>query len=60
MKRLKLIALGYLIKTLLFGIAWFFVPDLPQRTQTAARLTWAWVMERALVDAPVAAVSPKR
>lgn len=40
MNRLKLIAVGYLVKTILFGIAWLIVPDLPQRTLTVARQTW--------------------
>lgn len=40
MNRLKLIAVGYLVKTILFGIAWLMVPDLPQRAMTKARQTW--------------------
>jgi hypothetical protein len=45
MKRrtLKLIALGYAVKTVLFGIAWMFIPDLPQRTASAVRDTWTYV-----------------
>ena len=42
-KTLKLIALGYVVKTLLFGIAWIFVPDLPQRTASVVRDTWTYV-----------------
>ncbi|HUG55315.1 MAG TPA: hypothetical protein VMR21_17035 [Vicinamibacteria bacterium] len=43
MNRLKLIAVGYLVKTILFGIAWLIVPDLPQRALTKARQTWSLV-----------------
>ena len=39
-KTLKVLAVSYLVKTLLFGVAWLAVPDLPQRT--AARLREAW------------------
>jgi hypothetical protein len=41
MNRLKIIAVVYLVKTLLVGIAWLMVPDLPQRAMTKARETWA-------------------
>lgn len=37
MKALKLVAISYLIKTLLVGIAWLFIPDLPQRASTFVR-----------------------
>ena len=37
MNRLKIIAVVYLVKTLLVGIAWLVVPDLPQRAMTKAR-----------------------
>ena len=43
MAKLKLIALGYVIKTILLGIAWLIVPDLPQRAATKARETWTAV-----------------
>jgi hypothetical protein len=43
MKFLKLVALGYVVKTALFGAAWLLIPDLPQRTATLVRETWAWV-----------------
>jgi len=39
-KTLKVLAVSYLVKALLFGLAWLAVPDLPQRT--AARLRQAW------------------
>ncbi len=42
-KALKIIAIGYLIKTLIIGAAWFFVPDLPARTLALARTAWAQV-----------------
>jgi hypothetical protein len=44
--KLKLIALGYVIKTILLGIAWLIVPDLPQRAATKARETWTAVSAR--------------
>jgi hypothetical protein len=37
---LRLVALGYLIKTLIVGIAWLAIPDLPQRAATHVRETW--------------------
>lgn len=43
MKLLKVVALGYVVKTALFGAAWLFIPDLPQRTASMIRDTWAWV-----------------
>jgi hypothetical protein len=43
MNRLKIIAVVYLVKTLLVGIAWLIVPDLPQRAMTKARETWTAV-----------------
>ena len=42
-RTLKLIALGYVVKTLVFGAAWLAVPDLPQRAMAQARLAWAAV-----------------
>ncbi len=43
MNRLKIVAIVYLVKTLLVGIAWLVVPDLPQRAMTKARETWVAV-----------------
>jgi uncharacterized membrane protein YdcZ (DUF606 family) len=42
-RTLKVIAISYAVKTVLFGIAWIFIPDLPQRAATAARDTWTYV-----------------
>ena len=42
-RTLKLIGLGYVVKTIVFGVAWLIVPDLPQRAATRARATWEWV-----------------
>lgn len=42
-RTLKLIAWGYVVKTVVFGVAWLMVPDLPQRAMTKARQTWEWV-----------------
>jgi len=38
----KVIALGYVVKTVLLGIAWLLVPDLPARSLDLARRTWTW------------------
>ncbi len=42
-RTLKLIAVSYAVKTVVFGIAWLMVPDLPQRARTFAADTWASV-----------------
>lgn len=42
-KTLKLIAVGYVVKTALVGLAWLAVPDLPERALTMARETWSRV-----------------
>jgi hypothetical protein len=46
MNRLKIVAVVYLVKTLLVGIAWLVIPDLPQRAMTKARETWTAVSGR--------------
>jgi hypothetical protein len=45
-RALKLIAVGYAVKTLLVGLAWLMVPDLPARAAQKARQTWAAVAAR--------------
>jgi len=45
-RTLKLIAVGYAVKTLLLGLAWLIVPDLPARAASKARQTWAAVAGR--------------
>jgi hypothetical protein len=42
-KTLKLIALGYVVKTALVGLAWLAIPDLPERAVAMARHTWSRV-----------------
>ena len=37
---LRLIAIVYAVKTLLIGIAWLVVPDLPERAAAQVRQTW--------------------
>ena len=37
---LRLIAVVYAVKTLLIGIAWLVVPDLPERAASQVRQTW--------------------
>ena len=42
----KLLAVGYAVKTLLLGLAWLIVPDLPARAASKARETWTAVAGR--------------
>lgn len=42
-RTVKLIALGYVVKTALVGLAWLAIPDLPERALTMARQTWSRV-----------------
>jgi hypothetical protein len=46
-RTLKLIAVVYAVKTVLLGLAWFMVPDLPARAAQKARQTWSAVSGRA-------------
>jgi len=55
-RTLRLIALGYAVKTLLFGLAWLIVPDLPARAANKARETWTAVVGRTAQAEP----SPSR
>ena len=41
-RTLKLVAIGYAVKTVVFGVAWLVVPDLPQRAMATARQAWVW------------------
>jgi hypothetical protein len=41
-RTLKLIAIGYAVKTALFAAAWVVVPDLPQRVLATACRAWVW------------------
>jgi hypothetical protein len=36
----RVVAAGYLIKSLLIGLAWLVVPDLPERTASFLRQTF--------------------
>ena len=63
MKVLKLVALSYLVKTVLVGIAWFFIPDLPDRAVSLARRSWSWIQTApaaAEASPAAAAVTPPR
>jgi hypothetical protein len=40
-RTLRIVAVSYLVKTLLIGIAWLLVPDLPQRVQSAIHATFS-------------------
>jgi hypothetical protein len=39
-KVLRTVAVVYAVKTLLIGLAWLAVPDLPERAATHVRETW--------------------
>ncbi len=54
MKFLKVLVVTYLIKTLIVGVAWLFVPDLPARTIGMFRSAWSWLDQG---SAPKAAYS---
>lgn len=41
---LKWVALGYAAKTVAFGLAWYFIPDLPQRLLAGGQSAWAWLL----------------
>jgi hypothetical protein len=56
MKVMKILAISYLIKTLLVGIAWLFIPDLPQRAQAMFQRMW-YGTEAAAASAPVPAAT---
>ena len=43
-RTLKIIAVTYVIKTLLVGIAWIAIPDLPQRATAKAREVWTSIL----------------
>ncbi len=43
---LKIAVVTYAVKTLLVGLAWLAVPDLPQKAMDRARQTWTWVSSR--------------
>jgi hypothetical protein len=38
---MKLVALVYLVKTILVGAAWIAIPDLPERASAKARAIWS-------------------
>jgi len=40
-RTLRILAVAYLVKSLLIGIAWLAVPDLPQRVLTLVRTTFS-------------------
>ena len=42
-KTLRLVAITYIVKTVLIGLAWLTVPDLPDRAFAVARQTWSRV-----------------
>lgn len=44
-RTLKIVALTYLVKTLLLGMAWIVIPDLPERASAKVLSLWAAVFE---------------
>jgi hypothetical protein len=59
-KTLKLVAIGYAVKTVAFAIAWMIVPDLPQRAMDTARQAWVWAGGSATPAAPPAPATTAR
>jgi len=51
-RTLKILAVGYAVKTLLVGLAWLAIPDLPARAANHARRTWAAVVGSKSESAP--------
>ena len=43
--RMKIVALAYLVKTVLVGAAWIAVPNLPERAAAKAREIWSVMMQ---------------
>jgi len=39
-RALRIVAVVYAVKTLLIGIAWLVVPDLPERAASQVKQTW--------------------
>jgi len=37
---LKLMAIGYAVKALAFGLAWYMIPDLPERLSNHVQTAW--------------------
>jgi hypothetical protein len=40
-RMLKIVAIGYVVKTLLSGRRWVAIPDLPARASAKARAVWS-------------------
>jgi hypothetical protein len=38
---LRILAVSYLVKTLIVGVAWLAIPDLPARATAKAQQVWA-------------------
>jgi len=51
-RTLKILVISYGIKTLLVGIAWLVVPDLPQRAASALRSAWGRVTTTSVTTPP--------
>lgn len=39
-RTLKVVAIGYAVKTLALGLAWYMIPDLPERVSTHVQAAW--------------------
>lgn len=44
-RKVRILVLGYLVKSLVLGIAWLMVPDLPQRAAASVRHAWGRIAE---------------
>jgi hypothetical protein len=45
-RTIRILAIGYAVKSLLIGLAWLAVPDLPERAANTARGAWEWAVSR--------------
>lgn len=43
---LRILALSYVVKTILVALVWLAIPDLPQRTAAKVREAWSLVTQR--------------
>jgi hypothetical protein len=45
-RTLKIVAISYAVKSLLIGLTWLAVPDLPERAVATVRDAWEWASTR--------------
>lgn len=42
-RTLKLMAVGYAVKTVAIGLAWYMIPDLPERVSSHVQAAWTQI-----------------